>query len=58
MTTSKDTLTLQTHFQCKCQNFIDINKFIKKEINSAVMELLCPICERKYRISLNYEELE
>ena len=58
MTTKKDVLTLQTHFQCKCQEFMDINQFIKKQINPAKIELLCPICERKFKISINYEEIK
>jgi len=58
MKTTKDLLTFQVHFQCKCQEFIDMDKFIKKQINPAKVELLCPFCEKRYRIFINYEELK
>jgi hypothetical protein len=58
MITKKDLLTFQIHFQCKCQEFIDINRFIKKQINPAKIELLCPVCERRYCISIKYEEIK
>lgn len=58
MTTEKDILIFSTHFQCKCGGFVDINRFIKTQINPGVIELLCPICEKRYKISLNYEEIK
>ncbi len=58
MITEKDVLTFNIHFQCKCQEFINIDRFIKKEINPAKVELLCPICERRYKISVNCEEIK
>ena len=58
MKTKNDLLTFKTHFQCKCESFTNINKFIKKEINPAKVSLLCPVCERKYIISINYEEIK
>jgi hypothetical protein len=57
MITKKDLLTFQIHFQCKCQQTINVGKFITKWINPAKVELLCPFCEKRYRISINYEEL-
>lgn len=56
MTIEKDLLIFKTHFQCKCQS--NTARFIKKQINPAMMELLCPYCERRFRISINYEEIE
>jgi redox-regulated HSP33 family molecular chaperone len=58
MTTKKDLLTFQIHFQCTCREFIDIDRFIKKQISPAKVELLCPFCEKKYVIALNYEEIK
>ena len=52
-----DIITFNTHFQCKCQQIKDINQFIKSSAHAAEITLLCPICERKYRISLIYEEI-
>lgn len=58
MTIKKDILTFQMHFQCKCQEFVDIDRFIKKQISPTKIELLCPFCERKYKIAVNYEEIK
>lgn len=58
MITKKDLLIFNMHFQCKCQEFIDINRFIKTQINPAQIKLLCPVCERKFLISVNYEEIK
>lgn len=58
MSTKKDLFTFEVHFQCKCQAFTDINKFIKTQINPAKIKLLCPVCERVYIISLTNEEIK
>lgn len=41
-------------FMCKCGCY----RFIKKEIYSTWIELVCVECEKKYRIKIFTEEIE
>jgi len=53
----KDTLIFKIHFQCKCGND-DTDNFIKSGKHPAELKLLCPFCERKYKIFILTEEIE